>query len=96
MGDSIMIGDFGRILFYVGKRDYYNDKEGKLRYRTVKEPFNYEGVEITDADKSRIWIEGIDKDIPDEVFNIRRSQVISFERMERPVIEVKVKVEVEQ
>lgn len=86
MGDLLQIGDFGTIVFYIVTRSYFNDKEGKLRYTSTKEPYTYEGVEITDADKTRIWIEGIDKSIPDEIFNVRRSLVVSFEKQDRPEV----------
>jgi len=86
MGDSLMIGDFGCIVFFITRRDYSKTQDGKVTYKTIKEPFTFEGMEITDADKSRIWVEGIDKNIP-EVFNIRRSQVVSFVKMEKPIIE---------
>lgn len=36
-------------------------------------------------DKKRI-IEEIDKSIPDEIFNVRRSLVVSFEKQDRPEI----------
>lgn len=51
----------------------------------IKEVNTFEGMEITDADKSRIWIEGIDKDIP-EVFNILRSNVVNFQSVVKPEI----------
>jgi len=83
-GDLLQIGDFGRIVFYVLERHYRYDVEKKLRYITTKEIREFEGMEITDTDKTRIWIEGLDKEEL-EVFNIRRSQVVSFEKMERPI-----------
>ena len=82
-GEQLSIGDFGHIVFYVTKRVYSYDTEGKLRYVTTKEYADMEGMEIVDVDKTRIFIEGLDKEDL-EVFNIRRSQVVSFERAERP------------
>lgn len=92
MGDSLQIGDFGRILFYVSKRTYRYDAEGKLRYVTTKEYADMEGMEIIDTDKTRIFIEGLDKEDL-EVFNIRRSQVVSFEKQDRPEIEIEATIE---
>lgn len=85
MGENLIIGLFGTITFYINRRQYYVDKDQRLRYSVIKEINTFEGMEITDADKSRIWIEGIDKDIP-EVFNILRSNVVNFQSVVKPEI----------
>lgn len=87
MGESLKIGDFGHIVFYITERHYFYDKEKKLRYDTTKVIRDYEGMEIIDVDKSRVLIEGLDKEEL-EIFNIRRSQVVSFEKQDRPEIKV--------
>ena len=87
MGENLIVGLFGTITFYINRRQYFVDSEGKMRYNVIKEINTFEGMEIKDADKSRIWIEGMDPEIG-EVFNVLRCNIMSFQSEVKPEIKI--------